>query len=713
MRPSTLLRSRPLLLAFALVQVLVRPAAAEDEEVRAADETVEVVGEQDPAESEEQQTSAAVTVIILDDGQRASADVADVVGSAAGVHLQRLGGLGHFSVVTIRGSSARQVQVYVDGLPLNPYGGAAVNLDELPLDAFEKIEVYRSGAPAHLGAGSMGGVVNLVTATGQLPPPRLELAAGSHWTRRVSASGGAAWRAADTPADLLVSVETSGTRGDFTYFDDRGTAYNLFDDRTRTRLNNDLAQVDARVRLRAGENPLQLVVQDVFLARGQGMAGIGHDPALQARLGVLDHTLLTEVSGRPRANVKLRGRVSWRVRRESYRDPAGELGTGQQDSRDMHHAAGGLVSVRWVPLLWQTLEATAEVRVDTYEPVDLLREDSSDGVRSRVAAVISASDDFSLAGDRVRISPVLQLHLLDNRMLGAVPFGETAVAPDGERHGASFTPQLGLLVRPLDGLAFKANVGRTFRPPDFSELFGDRGAIIGNSALIPESGLAWDTGVRLAGARKGEINGSLSLGYFWRHTWDAIVYVQNSQRTQVPTNFGEARVSGVEASGRLALWDTLDLAASVTWMDSVNLDPREAYLERQLPGVPRWEVWTEVALHWGSRLRLGYDLSHTSGNYWDATNWYLSAPRSLHGLSLRVQPGQAWPFVELDLRNLLDETLQAVPRDPLNPDDGAMAVQPLTDFAGYPLPGRSIMVTVGWSPSRPPRGRPEVSDAND
>jgi vitamin B12 transporter len=695
------------LLLFALLAAWICPirAVAEDddeddgEEVRAADETVVVVGERDPVESPEQDTSAAVTVIELDERQRASASVAEVVGATAGVHLQRLGGLGHFSAVTIRGSSARQVQVHVDGVPLNPYGGSSVNLEELPLDAFETIEVYRSGAPAHLGAGAMGGVVNLVTAPGRLPPPRLELAGGSYWTRRLSAEAGTAWLGERAPGDVLMSVETSGTRGDFLYFDDHGTVYNLFDDGARTRLNNDLAQMDARGRLRLGDRSLQLVVQEAVLARGQGLPGIGHDPALHARLGVLGHSLLTELSGRPRANVKLRGRASWRVRRESYRDPEGELGTGQQDSRDVHQAAGGLVSVRWVPLSWQAVEATAELRVDTYEPVDLLREDSSDGVRSRVAAVFSASDDFSLAGDRVRISPVLQLHLLDNRMLGTVPFGDAAVAPDAERHVVAFTPQLGLLVRPVDALAIKANVARSFRPPDFTELFGDRGAVIGNSALVPETGIAWDVGARLAGGGEGPVGGSLSLGYFWRHTWDAIVYVQNSQRTQIPTNFGEARVSGVEASGQVSLFDMVDLATSVTWMDSVNLDPREAYLDKQLPGVPRWEVWAELAWHLDHRLRVAYDASHTSGNYWDATNWYLSAPRTVHGMSLRVQPGRDWPFVELDVRNLFDERLEAVPRDPLNPDDGAVAIQPLTDFAGYPLPGRTLMVTVGWSPT--------------
>ena len=134
---------RPIILALVVAFAEVNAAAADegDDELRVDDEVVEVIGvrqEIDPLE-----TSAAVTTIPVDERLRASAELADVVGASAGVHLQRLGGLGNYSVVSIRGSSARQVEVFVDGVPLNPHGSAPVNLAELSLDAFERIDVYR------------------------------------------------------------------------------------------------------------------------------------------------------------------------------------------------------------------------------------------------------------------------------------------------------------------------------------------------------------------------------------------------------------------------------------------------------------------------------------------------------------------------------------------------------------------------------------------
>ena len=88
-------------------------------------------------------TSAAVTVLLPDERVSASADVGSLVESAAGTNVQRLGGIGDFAAVSIRGASLRQVEVFIDGVPLNPDGADVVNLSELPLGAFQRIEVWR------------------------------------------------------------------------------------------------------------------------------------------------------------------------------------------------------------------------------------------------------------------------------------------------------------------------------------------------------------------------------------------------------------------------------------------------------------------------------------------------------------------------------------------------------------------------------------------
>jgi len=49
-------------------------------------------------------------------------DLADVLSEMVGVNVEQYGGLGDFATVSVRGSSAAQVTVFLDGIPMNdPY----------------------------------------------------------------------------------------------------------------------------------------------------------------------------------------------------------------------------------------------------------------------------------------------------------------------------------------------------------------------------------------------------------------------------------------------------------------------------------------------------------------------------------------------------------------------------------------------------------------
>jgi hypothetical protein len=52
------------------------------------------------------------------------------------------------------------------------------------------------------------------------------------------------------------------------------------------------------------------------------------------------------------------------------------------------------------------------------------------------------------------------------------------------------------------------------------------------------------------------------------------------------------------------------------------------------------------------------------------------------------------------VRNLFDRTTLVWPVDPLAAPDGPRAVAPLTDFAGYPLAGRTFLFSLRWEPAR-------------
>ncbi len=667
-----------LLFSLALAQ-----AASEEE----SETTFEIVVESERVDVDPARTSAAVTVIEVDERLPASTDVATAVQSSPGTVVRRLGGLGDYSSVSIRGSSSRHVQVFIDGVPLNPDGGSSVNLSELPLTAFERIEIYRGNAPAELGAAPVGGVVNLVTGTSESTASSVGYGALS--TARSTGYVSRSLPLSGHDVDMLAFAEFFGTRGDYRYFSDNGTPYELFDDSRPSRANNGKSQLSSHFRVGTGEAD-RVSLSDAFLARDEGVPGHLNSPTSDAHLQTWRNLATLQTEQRP-GTWSLSQRLWLLHRHESFDDRSGEVGTGVQWNRYQMSSLGLLAHAGWVPSPSIVPSLTLSFRRDSYRKHDFLA-DRTAVPRVRLAGVATFAANLWAGQERVRLSPVLQLDYLDNRLLGNVPFEDTAIAPDGHDLQVIGSPRLGLLLRPLEWLALKANGGRFFRAPDFTELFGDRGGIIGNTDLLPELGWQVDVGVR-ANATKGALDGALEVTAFLSRVDNKIVYVQNGQGTSVPRNFGHAQTTGLELASTVTL-PFLDGQMSGTLSRAVNLTDLDELYGNRLPRVPTLELFEQISAH-HKGLRLGHNWSYTSGNYWDATNWFLAPPRSIHGVFARASAGEL--SLELSVLNVLDKQVALVDRNPLDSADDTLVVQPINDFFGYPLPGRTWMVTFRWA----------------
>ena len=655
----------------------------------AEDETTIVVEDERLRETDALETSANVTVLEVDETVSAATDVAGLVESATGTTVVRLGGLGDWSGVSIRGATHKQVQVHLDGVPLNPDGASTVNLAELPLGAFQRVEVWRGNAPPEFGALPIGGVVNLVT--GDPEGSEVHGTAGSFGTWKL---GTLATAELAESVDALVIADTFRTRGDFDYFADNGTVYDTWDDAHKTRQNNQTGQASLHARVRWDSPIGEVSVVESWLAREEGVPG--HINAEGARTSLDTRRSLTAASLEHAGNGwQIAGRGWFALRNELWSDPAGEVGTGSQLSATRIASSGLLASARYGARPWVVPGLTVSARVDHHATEDRLAGVTSESSR-RLHLDGAAHADFVLWGERLTISPVLAGLWLDNRALGEVPFEHTPVAPEGRDTQLEATPRIGVLLRPHPQLALKANAGRYVRPPDFTELFGDRGGVIGNSDLVPESGLHWDVGGRVEHGGE-QLGVALDLGHFWVWSKDRIVFIQNSQRTSVPINLGEAWVQGVEAALSVEALGVVDSRSAVTRNLSVNMVRTRAYVNNQLPRIPTWELSQTTSLHWEERVRLGHTWSYTAGNYWDATNWHLSPPRNLHSAFLRLRPTPAWPELEASVLNVFDTTVEVVPRNVLDDTDTARIVSPITDFVGYPLPGRTLLFSLRWA----------------
>jgi iron complex outermembrane receptor protein len=645
-------------------------------------------------------TSPASSVVLDVDHEAIapSTSVADFLDSVAGVHVRRFGGPGDPAYVRIRGATAQQVEVFVDGVPLNGHGTWSVDLSEIDLAAFDRVVVYRGFVPAALGGSPLGGAVHLMSRPEASVPARFSARFGSWSTRALQASGGLPFRTpTGAPGSVRLSAHYSGTEGNYRFFSNKGTSYNLTDDRMVERSNNDSNQLGVSGRVRVVDGPVDVSASDVFFWREGGEPGHSGAQTLHARLGVLDNLLGSQLSLRFNPQARLRGRLSWRVRQERYEDSFDEVGVGSQLSEDLYHQAQAGLLGDLQPTDWLRVTPSARLALDTYTPISLLGGRSEDGTRIRVAGTLGIEAEFSPWEGRLTVVPGVALTLLDNRFLGTVPFQEIPIVSDGDELAFAVMPRVAMAARPWDFLTVRASLQRGFRPPTFSELFGDRGGVIGNASLRPESGTAADIGVRLLGAVEGKLKGGLEVGGFFSDTQDAIVFLPNSRRMAVPTNIGRTRIGGVELAGSAELFGHLSLSGSATWTQSEIIEGSDGSVGNQVPFVPEWQLHGGLDFHWGHWVRLGYRFDFVAGTFDSASNFFEQAPRANHSLHVRLQPGPKMPWLSVEVNNIADRITAVAYRDPLHPAEDDRAVVAVEDFRGNPLSGRAIFATIGWT----------------
>lgn len=637
-------------------------------------------------------TPASLTVLPLGPDLPPGEDLASVVDGASGTAVRRLGGLGDFAAVSLRGSTFRQVEVFLDGVPLNPDGASAIDLSELPVSAFERLDLYRGFSPIRYGSSAIGGVLDLVTPT-RASPVTLSARGGSFGT--FGTSGIVAPRAGSV--DALLTFEQLHTAGDFDYFDDQGTEYTVLDDRTSVRTNNTIDRGSVLGRVRFGSDAARFTVLDSFVAGKQELPGpisvVSREASHEVRRNLL--SLGGELRAAPAW--RLTPRAWWLWREEMFDDRAGELGTGTQYSRDRTGTVAAQITTTWTPAPWLSGTAVVRGRHESYTPYDLAV-GRDDGARTRLAWSAAVGADMRLWDDRITLSPAFQAEILDDRFIGDVPWEHTAVT-DAALHVWP-SPRLGALVRPIYWLSLKGSVGIYVRPPDLTELFGDRGTMIGNAELVPETGEAWEVGVRVEAPWDGAVTGSFDGAFARRRAHDLIVWVQNSQHTLLPINVGEADIQSTEAALSLGVAGWVTSQSNVTWTVTGNRSTEPAYAGKELPNVPDLEVSQVTTLRWPGHGAIAHTWSYTGLTFTDTANIGFTAPRDLHGFSLEISPIVGMPVIRAELLNAFDVRGTAVDRNPLDPNDDTPVVRPLTDFSGYPLPGRTVMVSVSWTEPR-------------
>ncbi len=642
------------MLIFVLVFSLVLPAYAQDESDEAAEE------ERVEAETEEEiidlgalyvestrlefeeaadRPASFATVLNPIELNRRALTLADALDATPGVSVRSFGGLGALSTISIRGTGSENVLVLLDGIPLNPTGGS-VDLSDIPLGSLERIEIIRGGEGAFVGAGASGGVVRLRSVQPDEDGEDRQasrFSVGSFGT----VTGGYTWRG---DGDLL-HFELAGSRGDFPFLNDNGTAFDLDDDFTDARENNEFSSIEARYGHSwdlDGERTLGFSAE--WYRGEKGIPGITTFPSTQASQTDGRFFLHTLYADPGFYNGELTASLGYLRQARNFADPLGE-------------STGVPLFTSWIHNRW---DAKTEWSGVGWGKEDVLTCGASVSLEALDAGEYSSPN-------RNTVSAWVRDEWYHPS--GAVLIG--AVRGDWLDGDATLSPRGGLRF-PLDEeWALRTNLGLDFRPPSFEELYRNEGVVIGNPGLTDERTLGFDIGVAHTSERI-----RFEAAYFNLQTKDLIDYLLISGFRWKPYNIGRVRSSGFEVSADWILDRDWEFRGSYTRTRAIDASGDSTRQGQPLVGQPSSELFAHLRWHddrW--EFFIEWERRGPSPITPSGTRSLPANESTALGIGYKLDTGSSLLF---EIRNLFDESL--------------------TDVRGFPLPGRSIFVT--WSAER-------------
>jgi outer membrane receptor for ferrienterochelin and colicin len=599
---------------------------------------------------------AFTTVIKPTQFERRMKSAPELLSETVGVDVTSLGGEGSLSTVSIRGSSAEQVAVFVDGVRINSALTGAVDFSTIPTDSIERIEVIRGAASTRFGTDAIGGVINIVTKkAGAKRAIDLKLTGASFSTLQISES----WREPRENWDLVFAHNHRSTAGDFTFKSlgitlAGGTAASS---QTYTRLHNRSISEDVLTKVRFDiTDAIHIGISNDFFWTDRQVPGLE-----------IETTQLYPANPLEADEEIFRDTTALRLNLDKLFVDELSFEAGATHFFDHDHftdpspAIGDPIDVTYLSLAPEAyFQLIHDLSLKHLTLISTLRGQYRYDYADDSSPIATAP----LMGSHGRHTPALfleeELALLNER-LGIIPSGRIESATSRKTRGSW---RVGIIGTPANFIDIKASVGTAFRYPAFSELyFPDQGYLRGNPNLKDERSLSWDAGVVVKPPRS-----TIQVSYFRSYIDNQILFVPISATTIQPINTGRANAQGVEFSFSTEPLDWLHLDGNYTWLDATfegnNL---------RLPGRPQHKANAHAEVRIKPVTLFG-DVQYVGSFPLNAANTVRISSHSAANAGATLTFAKRF-FATFEVKDITDVQIY--------------------DARGFPLPRRSYWMSVG------------------
>ena len=529
---------------------------------------------------QKKEESMPVTVIDMSNMRGTVSNVQDILAKTVGVTLRTSGGVGSSSRISIRGLEGKRIGFFIDELPMSEQTDY-LDINDIPIDMIDRIEIYKGVVPARFGGSSLGGAINIVIR--EYPDKYADLSYGYESFNTHKAQG-------VFKRNLKARGLVFGIGGGYTTSDNNYTFDSPYREGLRITRNHDkyrkyiiggsfkakkwwFDEVEFEPVVVKTYKEIQGIEYDIREAHSESlMAGLANkltkDNFLTEGLNfdMFNGVVLTKMNFIDKAT----RRYEWDG--SSYPTPSrygGEVGYNfPSDSDDQKLSFINKTNLEYIINERHSFNFNSVFSIAKGTPKDELKTLSlgkqvnfDSRMHSWVSGVtydLRSLDDVFLNSLTVRYYQ----YTMHTQMAPLFVPGKYDVDLQKNNWGVNNA----MRYRFLPSLMGKLSAGYEVRIPSESELLGDGIGVVPSADLLPERNASANIGLLFDLTGKHPTNAQIEMNFFYMYLQDMIRYTAGLIGAQYQ-NFGEMRSLGIEFEAKADVLPSLYAYVNTTYQD--------------------------------------------------------------------------------------------------------------------------------------------------